>query len=96
MLGRSFCDIGVAQSSVFSVFVILCQPLHICLFVEGHMAINGPVRHQKNSIWTEASEVHIIFFGDGLVRSDMNYLLYYTFIMSTGENDRNNFYYMLK
>jgi hypothetical protein len=22
----------------------------------------GPVRHQKNIIWTEASEVHIIFF----------------------------------
>jgi hypothetical protein len=24
------------------------------------MAVYGPVRHQKN-IWTEASEVHIIF-----------------------------------
>jgi hypothetical protein len=28
------------------------------------MAVYGPVRHQKNIIWTEASEVHIIFFGD--------------------------------
>jgi hypothetical protein len=27
-----------------------------------HMAVYGPVRHQKNIIWTEASEVHIIFF----------------------------------
>jgi hypothetical protein len=26
------------------------------------MAVYGPVRHPKNSIWTEASEVHIIFF----------------------------------
>jgi hypothetical protein len=25
------------------------------------MAVYGPVRHQKNIIWTEASEVHIIF-----------------------------------
>ena len=32
------------------------------------MAVYGPVRHQKNIIWTEASEVpevHILFFGDG-------------------------------
>jgi hypothetical protein len=29
---------------------------------EGHMAVFGPVRHQKNISWTEASEVHIIFF----------------------------------
>jgi hypothetical protein len=28
------------------------------------MAVYGPVRHQKNIILTEASEVHIIFFGD--------------------------------
>ena len=33
MLVRSFSDICVAQSSVFCVFVILCQPLNICLFV---------------------------------------------------------------
>jgi hypothetical protein len=26
------------------------------------MAVYGPVRHQENIIWTEASEVHIIFF----------------------------------
>ena len=26
------------------------------------MAVYGPVRHQNNIIWTEASEVHIIFF----------------------------------
>jgi hypothetical protein len=25
------------------------------------MAVYGPVRHQKNIIWTEASEVHILF-----------------------------------
>jgi hypothetical protein len=31
------------------------------------MTVYGPVRHQKNIIWTEASEVHIIFFGDGPV-----------------------------
>jgi hypothetical protein len=31
MLVRSFSDICVAQSSVFCVFVILCQPLNICL-----------------------------------------------------------------
>jgi hypothetical protein len=24
------------------------------------MAVYGPVRHQKNIIWTEASEVHIL------------------------------------
>ena len=29
---------------------------------EGHMAVYGPVCHQKNIIWTEASDVHIIFF----------------------------------
>jgi hypothetical protein len=27
-----------------------------------YMAVYGPVRHQKNIIWTEASEVYIIFF----------------------------------
>jgi hypothetical protein len=26
------------------------------------MAVYGPARHQKNIIWTEVSEVHIIFF----------------------------------
>jgi hypothetical protein len=31
------------------------------------MAVYGPVRHPKNIIWTEASEVHIIFFGEGPV-----------------------------
>jgi hypothetical protein len=36
------------------------------------MAVYGHVRHQKNIIWTEASEVH-------MTRSDMNYLLYYAF-----------------
>jgi hypothetical protein len=30
---RSFSGVCVAQSSVFSVFVIICQPLNICLFV---------------------------------------------------------------
>ena len=51
------------------------------------MAVYGPVRHQKNIIWTEASEVHIIFFGDEPVHilpydpSDMTYLLYYTFYL---------------
>ena len=25
------------------------------------MAVYGPVRHQKNIIWTEVSEVHMIF-----------------------------------
>ena len=29
---------------------------------EGHIAVYEPVRHQKNIIWTEASEIHIIFF----------------------------------
>jgi hypothetical protein len=29
----SFSGVCVAQSSVFSVFVIFCQPLNICLFV---------------------------------------------------------------
>jgi hypothetical protein len=48
------------------------------------MAVYGPVRHQKNIIWTEASEVHILFFGDlpvHMTRIDMNYLLYYTFYL---------------
>ena len=27
----------------------------------GPKLVYGPVRHQKNIIWTEASEVHIIF-----------------------------------
>jgi hypothetical protein len=36
------------------------------------MAVYGPVRHQKNIIWTEASEPY-------MTRSDMNYILYYTF-----------------
>jgi hypothetical protein len=31
------------------------------------MAVYGPVRHPKNIIGTETSEVHIIFFGDGPV-----------------------------
>ena len=32
------------------------------------MVVYGPVRHQENIIWTEASDVHIIFFfGDGPV-----------------------------
>ena len=32
------------------------------------MAVYGPVRHQQNIIWTEASEVLIIFFfSDGPV-----------------------------
>jgi hypothetical protein len=30
--------------------------------INGHMAVFGPVRHQKYIIWTEASEAHIIFF----------------------------------
>jgi hypothetical protein len=28
---------------------------------EGHMTVYGGVRHQKNILWNEASEVHIIF-----------------------------------
>jgi hypothetical protein len=28
----------------------------------GHMAVYGPVRHQKNIIWTSEASVHIIFF----------------------------------
>ena len=31
------------------------------------MAVYGPVRHQKNIIWTSEASVHIIFFGDGPV-----------------------------
>ena len=31
------------------------------------MTVYGPVSHKKNSICTEASEVQIIFFGDGPV-----------------------------
>jgi hypothetical protein len=31
------------------------------------MAVYGPVRHPKNSIWTSEASVHIIFFGDGPV-----------------------------
>ena len=52
------------------------------------MAVYGPVSHKKNSICTEASEVHIIFFGVAdrsiychMTRSDMNYFLYYTFYL---------------
>jgi hypothetical protein len=52
------------------------------------MAIYGPVRQQKNIIWTEACEVHIIFFlvtdrsiYCHMTQSDMNYLLYYTFYL---------------
>jgi hypothetical protein len=37
---------------------------------EGHMAVGGQGRHQKNIIWTSA-----------MTRSDMNYLLYYTFYL---------------
>jgi hypothetical protein len=52
------------------------------------MAVYGPVSQQQNIIWTEASEVHIIFFFVmdrsiycHMTRSDMNYLLYYTFYL---------------
>ena len=31
------------------------------LYVPKLMAVYGPVRHQKFFLWTEASEVHIIF-----------------------------------
>ena len=31
------------------------------LYVPKLMAVYGPVRHQKNIIWTEASEINIIF-----------------------------------
>jgi hypothetical protein len=64
---------------------IECEKLHIKFckrvlgvhqkstnFAVGHMSVYGHVRHTKNIIWTEASEVH-------MTRSDMNYLLYYTF-----------------
>jgi hypothetical protein len=34
------------------------------------MAVYGPVRHQKNIVWISA-----------MTRSDMNYLLYYTFYL---------------
>jgi hypothetical protein len=39
------------------------------------MAVYGPVRHQKNIIWTEAS-VHIIFFYCHMTRSEMNYIVF--------------------
>jgi hypothetical protein len=32
--------------------------LHV---TSGHMAVYGPVRHQKNIIWTSEASVHIIF-----------------------------------
>ena len=53
---------------------------------EGHMAVYGPVRHQKNSIWTEACPYNIFLVTDRsiychMTRSDMNYLLYYTFYL---------------
>jgi hypothetical protein len=31
------------------------------------MAVYGPVRHQKNIIWTSEASVHKYFFGDGPV-----------------------------
>jgi hypothetical protein len=40
------------------------------------MAVYGPVRHQKNIMWTEASEVHILFFGCHL------FILHFTFLFS--------------
>ena len=67
---------------------------------EGHMAVYGPVRHQKNIIWIEACPSSKKYYMDRsfwgpyniflvtdqsiychMTRSDMNYLLYYTFYL---------------
>jgi hypothetical protein len=56
------------------------------------MAVYGPVRHQKNIIWTEEiygpklGSYNIFLVTDRsiychMTRSDMNYLLYYTFYL---------------
>jgi hypothetical protein len=49
---------------------------------EGHMAVYGPVRHQKNIIWTEASDLYMDWsIYCHMTRSDMNYLLYNSFYL---------------
>ena len=53
------------------------------------MAVYGPVRHQKNIMWTEATEAgpyNSFLVTDRsiycyMTRNDMNYLLYYTFYL---------------
>jgi hypothetical protein len=40
----------------------VCGPMQVYVFVMLTLKSKGPVRHPKNIIWTEASEVHIIFF----------------------------------
>jgi hypothetical protein len=42
------------------------------------MAVYGPVRHQKNIIWTEASAAHIIFNITLLNVEPIHIKLYYT------------------
>ena len=85
-----------------SIVLIKWQIVH---GTEGHMAVYGSVRHQKNIIWTSAAVYGPVrhlkryymdrsFWGPyniflvtdrsiycHMTRSDMNYLLYYTFYL---------------
>ena len=45
--------------ALFWIKSIIYQIVHV---TSGHLAIYGPVRHQKNIIWTSEASVHIIFF----------------------------------
>ena len=58
-LPRFRFDSGTVPALSFQIKSIIQQIVHV---TSGHMAVYGPVRHQKNSIWTSEASVHIIFF----------------------------------
>ena len=65
--------------ALFQIKSLIQQIVHV---TSGHMAVYGPVRHQKYIIWTSEASVHIIFFVTDrsiychMTLSAMNYLLY--------------------
>ena len=61
MLYRGHLAMNLSMNGVQTLMVItLNSKQQIVHGTEGHMAVYGPVRHPKNIIWTEASEVHIL------------------------------------
>jgi hypothetical protein len=49
------------QNQEENIILIGPGPYTKILTSSGHMAVYGPVRHQKNIIWTSEASVHIIF-----------------------------------
>jgi hypothetical protein len=64
--------------------------------LKGHMAVYGPVRHQKNIIWTSEASVHpynIFLVMDRsiychMTLSAMNYLLFNISVSSYANKDK--------